>query len=478
MGVRTGAEYKRSLQDNRTIYAHGSRVADVTEYTPFRGIIETIGSLYDVQHDNTLQTPLTYSSPKNGEPVGLSFLMANSVDEVNQRLRAEESRAEHTYGLMGRMPDFMNALVTDAAVAAPFIGQRNPHYAENVIRYYENCRDNDWCLTHTLVDPQIDRSKGPADQNDPEAALHAVRETENGLVVSGARMLSTLAPFSNELWVGPFYPRRPGEEAYTLCFAIPVDTPGLKFVCREAYNTGRNAFDRPLSYRFDEEDALAIFDDVEVPWERVFINGDIDASNYILGRAPGYALLQAVARGTVKLRFMTGLACSVAEAIGRNKAIHNQAQLGELVANVEIANGLLEASAKNVVSNRQDGGSLRSLAAALWVFIPQAHMRVVEVIRQVSGSGLIMTPTSQDFDNPEIAEHLDRYLKGKNMTARERVRLFKLAWDMLGEQFGARQLQYEWFYAGDPMFTRSRFYHSPAVQEYKGMIERLLSEAD
>ena len=105
-------------------------------------------------------------------------------------------------------------------------------------------------------------------------------------------------------------------------------------------------------------------------------------------------------------------------------------------------------------------------------------MRAVEVIRQVSGSGLIMTPTSQDFDNPEIAEHLDRYLKGKNMTGRERVRLFKLAWDMLGEQFGARQLQYEWFYAGDPMFTRSRFYHSPAVQEYKGMIERLLSEAD
>ena len=293
MGVRTGAEYKRSLQDNRTIYAHGSRVADVTEYTPFRGIIETIGSLYDVQHDNTLQTPLTYSSPKNGDPVGLSFLMANSMDEVNRRLRAEESRAEHTYGLMGRMPDFMNALVTDAAVAAPFIGQRNSQYAENVTRYYENCRDNDWFLTHTLVDPQIDRSKGPADQNDPEAALHAVRETENGLVVSGARMLSTLAPFSNELWVGPFYPRRPGEEAYTLCFAIPVDTPGLKFVCREAYNTGRKAFDRPLSYRFDEEDALAIFDDVEVPWERVFINGDIDASNYILGRAPGYALLQA-----------------------------------------------------------------------------------------------------------------------------------------------------------------------------------------
>ena len=476
MGIRTGAEYRESLRDGRSIYVNGERVKDVTTYPPFQGVVDTIASLYDLQHQPAHQPPLTYPSPKDGQPVGLSFLMADNVEDVERRVRAEEFRAEMTCGLMGRMPDFMNALVTDAAIAAPFIGQRETRFGENTLRYYEACRDQDWCLTHTLVDPQIDRSKGPAEQSDPEAALHVVRETDNGLVVSGARMLSTLAPFSNELWVGPFYPRKPGEEAYTLCFAVPMDTPGLKFICREAYNTGRSRFDRPLSYRFDEEDALAIFDTVEVPWERVFINGDIQASNYILGRAPGYALLQAVIRGTVKLRFMAGLACTVAEAIGRTKAQHVQAQLGELVAQVEIANGLLQAAAHNVVTNHKEGGSLRSLAASLWVFIPQAQMRAAEVIRQVSGSGLIMTPTEGDLHNPEIAPYLERYLQGKNLSARNRVQLFKLAWDMLGEQFGSRQLQYEWFYAGDPMFTRSRFYHSPAVKDYKAMVERLLDE--
>jgi 4-hydroxyphenylacetate 3-monooxygenase oxygenase component len=474
MGIRTGAEYRESLRDGRTIYVNGERVKDVTTYPPFQGVIDSLAGLYDLQHDPAHQALLTYPSPTTGELVSLSFLIAETAEDVERRVRAEEFRAEITFGLMGRLPDFMNALVTDAAVASPFIGQREPRFGENVMRYYEQCRDNDWCLTHTLVDPQIDRSKGPAEQADPEAALHFVRETDRGIIVRGARMLSTLAPFSNELWVGPFYPRKPGEEPYTLCFAVPMDTPGLKFICREPYDSGRSAFDRPVSSRFDEEDALAVFDDALVPWERVFINGDIEASNYILGRAPGYALLQAVIRGTVKLRFMAGLACHVAEAIGRTAAPHVQAQLGELVANVEVANGLVRASAQDVVTGRREGISLRALAAALWVFIPQAHLRAAEVIRQVSGSGLILTPTERDFQNAEIVPYLQKYLQGKNLGARQRVQLFKLAWDMLGEQFGSRQLQYEWFYSGDPLFTRARFYHSPAVAQYKGLVERLL----
>jgi len=220
--------------------------------------------------------------------------------------------------------------------------------------------------------------------------------------------------------------------------------------------------------------AAAMYPDGFVP----FINGDIDASNYVLGKSPGYALLQATVRGTVKLRFMAGLACYVADAVGRSTAPHVQAQLGDLIAQVEVANGLLHAAARDVVINRREGGSLRALAAALWVFIPQTQKQAVEVIRQVGGSGLIMTPTAQDFHNPEIAPYLEKYLQGKNLQAQARVQLFKLAWDMLGEQFGSRQLQYEWFYAGDPLFTRSRFYRSPAVAHYKAMVDCALGNTD
>lgn len=472
MSIRTGQEYRQSLRDGRTIYVNGERVKDVTTYPAFQGIIDTLASLYDLQHEH--KELLTYPSPKTGRPVSLSFLMAETVEEMERRVRAEEFRAEATCGLMGRLPDFMNALVTDAAAARDTLSRREPRFGDNLLRYYEDCRDNDWCLTHTLIDPQIDRSKGPAEQTDPALALHLVKETDRGIIVHGARMLSTLAPFSNELWVGPYMPRKPGEEPYALCFALPMDTPGLKFVCREAYDGGRSAFDRPLSSRFDEEDALAVFDNVLVPWERVFIKADIEAANAFFVHMPGYALLQAVTRGMVKLRFLSGLACSLAETIGRADTLHIQAQLGELVASAELAGGLVGAALREVSAARREKLPIRSLAATLWIFIPQAQMRAAEVIRQVSGSGLIMTPTEKDFANPEIAPYVEKYLQGKGVPAKRRVQLFKLAWDMIGEQFGSRQLQYEWFYAGDPYFTRSRFYHSPVVKQHKAMVDKLL----
>ncbi len=476
MGVRTGNEYLESLRDGRTIFVNGERVKDVTTYPAFRGVLKTLVSHYDLQISHRAE--LTYQSATTNKPINTSFLMATTVPEAEARIRADELRATHTFGLMGRLPEFCNAMVTDFAAAHAYLGRREARYGQNIVRYYEDCRDHDWCLTHTLVDPQIDRSKGPAEQPDPYAVLRIVRETDRGIVVRGAKMLSTLAPFANEMFVGPFYPRRAGEEPYALCFALPMDTPGMKFICRETFDGGRGAFDRPLSSRFDEEDALAVFDDVEVPYERIFINGDIDIFNGILPRTPGYAPLQAAVRGMVKLRFMAGLACHVAEAIGRNTAIHLQAQLGELVANAELVAGLVRSAAQEVALGASQAMPHRSLAATLWVLMPQVQVRAVEVIRQLSGSGLIMTPTENDFANPEIANYLEKYLRGKDTSAKDRVQLFKLAWDMIGEPFGSRQFQYEWFFAGDPYFTRARFYSSPVVKEFKAMVTRLLDGAE
>ena len=475
MGVRTGNEFVESLRDGRTVYVNGERVKDVTTYPPFTGVVATLASLYDLQHEHPEQ--LTFRSPVSGDRVAASFLMAESVEQVEFRIRAEQMRADFTYGLMGRMPDFCNAILTDLASGVADLGVRDPRFAENMRRYYEECRERDWCLTHTLVDPQVDRSRGPAEQSDPFLVLRIVRETDSGVVVRGAKMLSTLAPFANELWVGPFYPRREGEEDYTLCFAIRCDAPGLKFVCREPYDAGLGAFDRPLSSRYDEEDSLAVFDDVTVPWERIFIYRDIAIFNSILVRRPGYAQLQGCIRGLAKLKLLAGLACHIAETIGRNEAVHVQAQLGELIANVELVGGLVRAAAQEVASARREKLAHRSVAATLWVLIPQCQVRAIQVIRELSGSGLIMTPAEKDFANPEIAGYLEKYLRGRNSSARERVRLFKLAWDLIGEQFGSRQLQYEWFYAGDPYFTRQRFYRSPMAGQYKEIVTRLLNGA-
>ena len=494
MAARTGKQYIEGLRDGRRVYVNGEPVADVTSYPPFRGIIGTLAKLYDSQHDSAYKQALTCPSPTSGAPISTSFLQAKTWEEIQQRVKGERTRCELTYGLMGRLPDFMNAFVTDMGAIRTVLGRHDARFGENAWKYYELCRERDLCLTHTLVDPQVDRTKGP----EAQGSLRFVKETAAGIVVRGARMLSTLAPVSDELWVGPYSPRRPGEEDYALCFAVPMATPGLRFVCREPYDTGRSLFDRPLSGRFDEGDAIAIFDDVLVPWERVFGARDIDTYNHMLPAFPGYLMLQAVTRGTVKLRFLTGLACLVAEAVGRTGLPRYQEMLGELVGSVELAEGLLTATAHDVVwkSNqpfgeqkegaRASAASTRSGAdrvmgsrgiiglTAIQMFFPQAINHAVHTIRMVGSSGLIMTPTEKDIVHADLHESLGQYMRGADMSAEERLRIMKLAWDAIGTEFGSRQFMYEWFFAGDPINNRIRHYSAGRHKECVAMVRTLL----
>ncbi len=501
MGARTGQEYIEGLRDDRSVYVNGELVRDVTQYPPFRRVIRTLADLYDRQHDPAYRDLLTYPSPVSGAPVSTSFILAKTWDDMERRVRGERTRCELTYGLMGRLPDFMNAFVTDAAAIRELLGRRERRFGENAWRYYELCRERDLCLTHTLVDPQIDRSKGPQAQD----SIRMVRETDAGLVVRGARMLSTLAPLSDELWVGPYMPRRAGEEDYALSFAVPVATPGLKFVCREPYDTGRSLFDRPLSSRFDEGDAIAIFDDVLVPWERVFAARDIEIYNLMGPAFAGTMTLQAVIRGTVKLRFLTGLAFLVAKAVGRTELPRYQEILGELVGTVELAEGLLTASAHDVLNNfnhpleGQEGslslrasdrvvipgvGSLFGVSGrgmlsitAVRLFFPQAMTRAIDAIRLMGSSGLILTPTEKDLTHPDLQRSLAQYLRGKDMSAEERLRIMKMAWDIVGTEFGGRQFMYEWFFAGDPFSSRIVYCSTQRRAECQAMAERLLDQA-
>jgi 4-hydroxyphenylacetate 3-monooxygenase oxygenase component len=500
MPVRTGKEYIAGLRDDRRVYVNGDEVRDVTSYEPFQGAINTLAGLYDLQSDPRYAPAMTYESPSDGAPVSTSFLMATTWDEVQQRVRGEGVRTDQTYGLMGRLPDYMNAFLADTAAIPHLLGRNDPVFAERTQKYYEFVRDRDLALTHTLVDPQIDRSKGVEAQD----AMHVVEETSEGVVVEGAKLLSTLAPISDEIYVGPYLPRKPGQEPYTLLCSVPCNIEGLKFICREGYDRGRSSFDRPLTSRYDEGDALAIFDRVLVPWDRVFAYGDVDTYNLIAPAFPGYLLLQAVIRGAAKLKFMIGVASMMADANGRSENPRYQEMIGELVLQHEIAEGLIAAVAQEVVFNAnnpfnpgagpdEDSGEGAFIPGvgmlfgapgrtalgitAIRIFFPYVHTKAVDVLRMVGSSSLIMTPTEADFANEDIAETLNRYLRGRGgLEAKDRVRLFKLAWDLIGEEFGSRSMLYEWFFAGDPINNRLLGYNMPRRLAAHGMAQRLFDE--
>jgi anthranilate 3-monooxygenase (FAD) / 4-hydroxyphenylacetate 3-monooxygenase len=365
---------------------------------------------------------------------------------------------------MGRTMDFMNAMVTGWYTGREKFARRGGHFGENAVRYYEYVRENDLFLTHVLINPQIDRSRTSAEQEEPFLHLGKVQETCAGIVVRGAKMLGTMAPITEELicypWGGGV---AEGDDAYAVGFAIQNDAPGLKFLCREPVAPPpHERFDHPLSSRFEEMDCIAVFDDVLVPWDRVVIDGGPGSRE--VANEPGVAGVmltsQTGARMLSQMEFFCGLALRLADAVGITGFLHIQEKLGEMLSNLEIARTVFYGSEALAVEG-PDGvwGSASLGPRAFHLQTMRIYRRFVEIVHILGGGGFFYAPTKADFDNPEERPYIDRYVRGRpGISAEERVRLFKLAWDVTGSGFAQRMAQYVTFYSGDPVRLTAAFY--------------------
>ncbi|MBX9700071.1 MAG: hypothetical protein K2X74_11585 [Acetobacteraceae bacterium] len=483
MPIRTGRDYIAGLRDGRRLVIDGRRVADVTDYPPLAGIIGTIAALHDDQHNPRYQDLLTYASPSTGARVSATYLEARTEAEFRTIAGCFHLRALRTYGLMGRLTDFMSGFLVDLAVGLRALGL--PEAAARAQAVVEHCREGDLQVTHALIDPQSDRSTLAA----PAEAVHVVERRAEGVVVSGCRMLSTLAPVADVCYVGPYYPRKPGEEDYALAFLIPMNAPGLSILGRETFHRGESQFDRPVTSRFDEGDAILMFDRVTVPHAWMIVDGDMATHNGLLAARPGYTSIQAVTRSTMKLRLLAGLSAAVARANGRAKTPRFQAAIGELVALVSIAEGLRTAAIADCRRRADAYAEGRPLptgdglaepehvgspgGAAVNFFFPYANTKAADVLRIAAGSG-VLAMSGADHADPEIGPLMDRWLVGPGINARRRLQLMKLAWDMTGTEFGSRSGLYERLYSGDPEINAQRWFGSPITAECEAMVARLL----
>ena len=463
MGVRTGAEFIAGLRDSREVWLGNERVTDVTAHPAFRGAIASLARLYDMQHEPAYRELLTYPSPTTGDPVGLSFLIPRTREDLARRRQMIKTWADATCGMMGRSADFLNTMVMAWAAKRDYFAQQSPECAERVWHYYEDCRERDLFLTHALIDPQVDRSKNRAEQDDPYLCLRIVEETKQGLIVRGGKMIATAAPFADEILVWPFPPTLTEAEAsYAQVFIIPVAAPGLKIICRESFSRPGQYDDHPLSARFDEMDAVAVFDDVLVPWERVFLHGDarLVAQMYVGTRIREMTAHQTNTRLLSKIEFVYGVLCLMAEAIGTQNTPAVQEMLGEAASYVEIIKSTLlmgEHEAQVDPSNGVIYPALQPLQVGR-TWGPRIYPRLMEIVRRLGAGGLMQLPASSAaFDSP-IGPDLEKYYRGARIPAQDKVALFKLAWDLLGSDFGARHTLYELYYAGDPSALMAGFH--------------------
>jgi anthranilate 3-monooxygenase (FAD) / 4-hydroxyphenylacetate 3-monooxygenase len=457
MAARSGKDFVAGLREHpREVWIEGTRIGDVTTHPLLRQSVHQLALLYDMQSEPEHRDLLTWTVPDTGLQAGTAFMPARSLSDLQRRRSAYRLWAQATFGLMGRSPDFLNCTLLAFAEASDVFARGGKQFGDNIQRYYRYVRDHDLFLSHALIPPQNDRSKPSSAQAEGNLHLRVVRESSAGIIVRGARMLATLGPVSDEMIMYNLPGFGPGDEDHAIMFAVPTDTPGLRQICRTPYDRGtQSSFDHPLASRFEESDALLIFDDVLVPWERVFLYRDVALSNalYPASALRNHTAHQTNTRALVKLQFAVGLAIAVARAIKADQFLHVQQMLGECLGYCEIVESALVRA--ECEFETMPSGTVRAALPplqALRAFLPTAYPRVIEVLQTIGAGGLMMMPSGADFAATDIAGDVGLYYQGATgMAARERVKLFKLAWDLCGDAFGSRQLQYERYYAGDPV---------------------------
>ncbi len=453
--MRSGDEYKAALQDGREVWLEGERVADVTADPRLAGTVDSIAALYDHQRD-PVNAELLVSRARDGRAVPTTFLEPTSAAELERRTAAACDSLALTGGTMGRGPDFMNVHMTALASGADTFAQAGAEYGARVRAYYDEMSARGLCLTHVLANPQTDRSR-PVHEVTQDTAAKIVEERPDGIVIRGARMIGTLAPFSDEIAVFPstYLTMSDEAKAYAYAFAIPVATPGLRLICRPALappiDTGVRE-DFPLSSRYDEMDAVAIFDDVLVPWDRVFVNGHAEVANTIFpGTGASHHLSHyGCARLLVKTEFLLGVALRISQAIGIEGFDHVQAKLAELMTTGDLIRACLRASEADCLPGPD--GTVIPNPEPIWVvrmMTPTLYPRMIEILQLLGASGFMSAPSAAELDGP-VAGDVERYYQGATVTAAERVELFRLAWELSCSGFSGRQVLYERFGGGDP----------------------------
>ena len=460
--MRTGADYLASLNDGRRVFLDGEAVEDVSTHPGFREAARSIAKLYDMAADPANRERMTFTSPKTGAPVHRAWQIPKTHADLRARRLFSETWAEATFGLMGRAPDHVAGFFAGyAAVPSFFAGAGERKFADNLVAFYEFMRDNHIYCSYAIVPPQIDRSKPAHQQSDPTLYAGVVKERDDGIVITGAQQLATGAAISDYIHLSCIQPLAPGDENYANCLAVPVNAEGVKLYPRKPFAGAGSPADYPLSTRFDESDSYVVFDNVFVPWERVFIYRNVELSRDQWRKTPSHLLgnHQAQTRYVTKLRFMAGLAQRMNEITGNAANPAVTVMMGELASFVSIFEAML--LAHEAMGTVEDGVFWPSRTAYYAVNSLQSEFngRMLEIFREMAGSAFITLPSSAaDFANPEIAADLERYMRSGKADARTRVKLMRVIWDFLGSEFGSRHAQYEKFYGGPSFSAKLNLY--------------------
>jgi len=478
---KTGAEHLRSLQDGRTVYLDGELVKDVTEHKAFRNAVRSAAALYDYQARPENIEAMTFRPEGARRRVNRGWQMPKSYEEMVERRKALQAWAALSGGFLGRSPDHLASSLIGQLMGIDVFRRHGEARAKALADYVDYATKADLFLTYVIINPQAERTKSWGEQAEDMVA-RIVDEDSTGITIRGAKMLGTSSIMANEVFVASMQPLKPGEEDLAFSCALPMNAKGLRVLSRKSYEAqATSVFDNPISSRFDENDALMYFDDVKVPWERVFVYRDTDMCRAQFHDTPSHAYqnYQAQIRLSVKVAFLAGLARRITEAIGTAKIPSVTEQLGLIAAQAGMVNAMLSGMEASGVQFKQWWIPNKHYMYSAQVVTQELYPRLVQSIRDLAGGALIMLPSSVlDFANPEIRAIIEKTQRSASMDPEHKVKFMKAAWDAIGSEFGSRHMQYEMFYAGARFVTTG---HSFRTYDWNGataLVEALLASYD
>lgn len=446
--ARTGEQYRDGLKDDRVVWL-GDEQVDVRHDERLAGSVAGMADYFDYQHTHADDCLVT--DEETGELVNASHIVPRSADDLARRHRALDRLARFSVGMLGRTPDYVNVTLAGFAARRDLFEQNGDRRAgDAIVAFQREVALRDLSLTHTIINPVIDKAKSDVDGINGELPFRVVRRTSDGIVVSGSKILGTLGPFADENFVYPAHPLpKHADPSYAISFSAPVAARGVHTVLRDHYGVAGERADHPFSSRFDEQDAFLIFDEVEIPYERVFIDGDLQVYADVMRKGWTANIMQQTSiRAAVKLEFAYDLAVRMARA----QNCEDRAEVSQMLGEIAMFASLTRAATRAAEADAFDWGNGAFFCddrpyRALRAIMPTWMVRTGEILKAIGSHNLLCTPTRAAFEHPELGPLVKRYLPGANgVSAEERAQLFRTAWDFAGSALGGRVDLYERFY--------------------------------
>ena len=472
MPIRRGDEFLQGLRDGRQVWLRGKKVDDVTTHPALAGFAKSLAEIYDLQHDPAHGERLTMKSPSTGDVVSLGYLLPQSTEDLIRVRHMTEFLQQRCGGVAARLPHYMATMLVSLYDLREVLGREDPAFTNNIVQYFEHCREKDLCLTVAFGDPQRAQDRPSSDFE----FLKVVERRPDGIVIRGCKPVATLAPYADEFLGLVARPGHGVEEV--IYFAVPLNTEGVRVVCRQPF-APEDPSNHPLSAFWDEMDGSIFFDNVFVPKDRVFYYQRVTRDNvsflmqlflWILT----WTFYHTQIRKVVKLEVLAGIYKAMADYLGSAGQPHIQSALSDFIVDIETLRALIQTAETNPTSSRS-GLSEPNLTQLLVAhcFSVERHPKLLQNLREVCGSGPLMAPGQHEMASPEISSEINRYFVGKDERAPARFRMLRLAWEYTCESFGSRQLLFEMYNSGSLAQNKMRLLNTYDLSSAVGLAKDL-----